>query len=79
MGGIFSSPKPTVVGPAAQPNQTVVTPVAAGPGPAQVASQGRVDAMDQVQRGMTGLIATAPGGVLSQAMPIATRKTLLGE
>jgi hypothetical protein len=54
-------------------------PVAAVPAtPEQAASDQRVQAQDMAGRGMQGMIATSPRGVLDPAATLP-RKTLLGE
>lgn len=77
MGGLFKAPKPVIVPspPAPAPAPVVVAAIAE---PDQAASQQRVVAQAMAGRGLQGLIATSPLGVLAPAATLP-RKTLLGE
>lgn len=77
MGGLFRAPKPVVVQPPPAPAPAPVVAMAAA-APDQAASQQRIAAQEMAQRGLQGLIATSPLGVLSPAATLP-RKTLLGE
>jgi hypothetical protein len=83
MGGLLRAPKPVIVqppapapapGPASDP--AVVAPVAATP--EQAASEQRIAAQNLAPRGLAGLIATSPLGVLTPVQ-VRPRNTLLGE
>lgn len=77
MGGLFKAPKPVIVPvPPAPAPAPVVAAAPAAPEPA--ASQQRSEAQQMANRGLAGLIATSPRGVLAP-LPAAPRKTLLGE
>jgi len=75
MGGLFRAPKPQVVA-APQPTAQQLPPPAPDPGVAAEAA--RIEARNRATRGRAGTIATSERGVLSP-LPVAVRKTLLGE
>jgi hypothetical protein len=77
MGGLFKAPKPVIVQPPQAPAPAAVV-TAATADPDQAASQQRIQAQEMAKRGMQGLIATSPSGVLDPASTLP-RKTLLGE
>ncbi|UPG72009.1 hypothetical protein MVG78_15965 [Roseomonas gilardii subsp. gilardii] len=76
MGGLFSVPKPVVVTTPALPQQAMADSSAAVAGASAV--QARQDDAERHRRGLAGTIATSERGVLSP-LPVAARKTLLGE
>lgn len=75
MGGILKAPKPVAIA-AAEP---VATPAPAAT-PDQAASEARTTAASRARNGLAGTIVTSARGVLDPApLPIAPRKSLLGE
>lgn len=78
MGGLFKAPKPVIVQPPAAPALAPAVAAAAATTPDLAASQQRIAAQDMAQRGVAGLIATSPLGVLNPAQ-VLPRNTLLGE
>jgi hypothetical protein len=71
MGALFRAPRPPAAGPAPQPSPM--------PAPDAAASDARAEALARSRRGLAGTIATSARGVLAPALPVAARKTLLGE
>jgi hypothetical protein len=69
MGALFRAPRPPAAPPAPPP----------APDPDAAASEARAEALARSRRGLAGTIATSARGVLAPALPVATRKTLLGE
>ncbi|UFN47957.1 hypothetical protein LPC08_18350 [Roseomonas sp. OT10] len=75
MGGLFRAPKPVTL-PVAQTATTVpvATAASAAPAPAEAPRE-------RARRGVAGTIATSDRGVVTplSSLPLAGRKTLLGE
>jgi hypothetical protein len=74
MGGLFRAPAPPPAPPAARP----------APEPAPAVSEDeqrarRIAALEARRRGMAGTVATSWRGVLTDALPPTSRKSLLGE
>lgn len=82
MGGLLRAPKPTAAA-VAQPAPTVAAaaPVETLPAAAQAATVAREEARGRAKRGLAGTIATTDRGVLGMvaALPVGSRKTLLGQ
>lgn len=74
MGGLFRAPEPPPAPPAAQPAAPPSSRAAADEQRAR-----RLAAIEARKRGMTGTVATSWRGVLADALPPASRKSLLGE
>lgn len=74
MGGLFRAPAPPPAPPVADP--------ALGPSRATAEDEQRAHrlaAAEARRRGMAGTVATSWRGVLADALPPASRKSLLGE
>jgi hypothetical protein len=69
MGALFRAPRPPEAPPPPPP----------APDPDAAASDARAEALARSRRGLAGTIATSARGVLAPALPVVTRKTLLGE
>ncbi len=68
MGGLFRVPK--VAAPA---------PIASAPEPTDADAAARAAANDRRRRGLASTVATSDRGVVGTGLPVAPRKSLLGE
>jgi hypothetical protein len=76
MGGLFRAPAPP---PAASPApQPAAQPASRSPAEDEERAR-RIAALEARRRGMAGTVATSWRGVLADALPQTSRKSLLGE